>query len=409
MEKSFWPSWVFAIVAIFGRGKVRQQITLKENRKLWTLHVDLTDESYGIYSKGGKKFLNEEFLAKNRQAQEEVRRRSKVIHEFMQPGHHAGEVWEWNDHGSVLPLRWASGGVLPLVWYKNANWVLLFFRDTPPVGLNVPNGASEDKDEYKDLRKLIDREFCEEVVILSGSPTAGKVTQCDFHARFREQAPFMNSAFSDRHNDLRKEHDGLEIGRNANFERKVEFVKTPFIVGTTYHEPNLGETDEQWIEDVVYTVNPAEFGIEVLRLAFFDLEEGEYIIDGEFDLARHALIRRPPILIRLSHLLDVYDQHGSLGNLLGPGRSADGKLMDVVPPACCVVFDADVALREKRAEKIRQELNGNTLSRYNRDNVEWEKREIIDSWLQRYGKIVATARTEGLQGDDEVSFGRQNL
>ena len=58
-----------------------------------------------------------------------------------------------------LPFRWSSGGVLPITNYRHKKWVVLFFRDIPPIGWNIVNGASENVEEQKSINRLVFREF----------------------------------------------------------------------------------------------------------------------------------------------------------------------------------------------------------------------------------------------------------
>ena len=260
---SFWHGWVFSIVTLFGDQAVRQDVGEDiTQQKLWTLQVSLMDEGYGIYSNQGKKFLHDRFLTRNREAGEEVIKRSIAFYELMKPAQRLGATWLWNEFGTLLPMRWASGGILPLVRYQGDYWVLLFFRDRPPVGLNVPNGASECKDEYKDPWRLIDREFNEEVVVLSGRPLRGSaLLQRDFLGQF-QIGQFLTSEFAAEHAQLRETTDDIKIDRGGA-PRPVDFLKTPFRVKVQFHASNLeGMIRTAETRNVVYSMDPAESALK---------------------------------------------------------------------------------------------------------------------------------------------------
>ncbi len=398
-RKSFWTNWAFSIVTVFGNDKVEQQVTQVEGRSRWVLHVNLMNESYGIYSNDGKGFLKARFLTRNEGAHAEVERRSRLINESMHPGQGRRRNWKWNDSGCQLPIRWASGGFMSVVRYRQAYWVLLSFRDITPVGLNVANGASETKDEYKDPKVLIGREFCEEVVVLSGSPGKdAELSQREF-ATQDSFARFVNTKFAKEHANLRRTHDGFTISPVRNPTRPVKFMDTPFDVDITYHGPASEHTHEV-LDNVVYTINPAEFGIEVVKLAKFNMDDEEYVIEGEVSPSRQVLIRQIPILLRLSYLSEVFTRNGSLGTIQGAGNSVDGKMMDEVPQEHCVIFDADVSLREVRRVKIRHDLATSSLDDDSRSKLQWEL-DRIDRWLERWGEAVANAKRDGLRGDRE--------
>ena len=139
-----------------------------------------------------------------------------------------------------------------------------------------------------------------------------------------------------------------------------------------------------------------------MALATFDLLEGEYVIDGEYDLARRVLIRRPPIMLRLGYLERMYENnHGSLGTLLQSGVSADGKLMVGVPEDHFRLFDEDVELRKWRRDRIKAQLEEERSSKL-RGDLAWEAANIIDGWLGRYEDAVA--RVEQTKGAFRVTL-----
>ena len=65
---------------------------------------------------------------------------------------------------SNWPLRYANGGVLPIVHFEGQDYFLLFYRDIFPIGWNIANGASDDEEEWVDPGRIIHREFAEEVL-----------------------------------------------------------------------------------------------------------------------------------------------------------------------------------------------------------------------------------------------------
>jgi hypothetical protein len=399
VRRGFWPGWVFSIVTLFGRNVHLRVIGDGRHGRKWFLDVDLQNESYGIYSNDGKKYLRAQFLEGNRAAHAEVVRRSASIYNFTRPGNKSTREYTWGESGGVLPLRWASGGFLPIVRYREDYWVLLFLRDRrPPVGLNAPNGASETKDEYKDIKRLMGREFCEEVVILSGPPSRdAEVFQTDFETK-DQFASFVSPEFSEKHVRLRREADGLVIRKDPSEQmRDISFIETPFAAHVRFHDSDLKATRESTVHNIVFSINPAEFGIEVMALCTFELREGEYVIGGEYDLSRQVLIRELPVLLRLRYLAEVYRNNGTLGTLQEEGNSFDGKLLEFVPANDCRIFDADVAFRKTRKQTIEDQVKKMT-SPHHRSNLEWERKNVVEDWLSRYESTVAAVGQKGLQG-----------
>lgn len=404
LRRRFWPGWVFSIVTVFGQHKIGQVVLTDNNKKKkWELQVDLTGESYGIYSNDGKQFLRSEFLGNRPAIQKEIVERSQRIHDFMKPEKVPGSRWSWNEDGGVLPIRWASGGFLPLIWFKNDYWVLFFLRDRrPPIGLNIANGASENKNEYKNIRSLMAREFCEEVVVLNGRPIPGfAVLQIRFESdEFRE---LVNPQFTIEHARIRRSVDGLAIDQTEEREalRKMRLLETPFVLSVRFHETNLVDTQIDHVSNIIYSINPAEFGIEIIKLCTLELRDTDYILDGEFDLSNKVLIRQLPILLKVNYLFDIFKSKGSLGSYISEGNSADGKLLDAVPASQCYIFDADVDLRRARREGIQSELESGPPAQLRR-NLEWERKNIVSDWLERYDKSVSRIKEEGLSGNEQA-------
>lgn len=404
-RRRYWPNWVFSIITIFNPRKVKQRIVIDENHKMWVLDLDLRDESFGLYNNAGKRFLTRRFGKSA--TSDEIIKQSSRFHNFMLPSAPAGNSMIWGETGENVPLRWASGGFLPIVRYNKRHWALLFFRDIPPIGLNVANGASENKNEYKDLHRLIGREFSEEVILLSAMPRP----EGDIHRRVFSTfcfdpdlespiAKYLNTKFSKKQADLRYRHDGIHLITLTDRTRNIKPIDTPFSVRVSFHLPDIRKSSTNEIQNVIYSVNPAEFGIEVIWLCSFNLFEDEYLIDGEYHLSREVLIRRPIILLDMDYLERVFKQDKAfkLGKMVRTDNVFECKLLNPVPRQHCEIFDVDIALRHNRLRKISQELLDQHISQEARENLEWEA-SLIQSWLSKYEKAFSEAREKGLQSE----------
>jgi hypothetical protein len=387
MEKRFWPNWVFAVLVLFRPGSVGQEVYTLSDRKRWKLTVDLTGQSYGIYSNCGKNYLRKRFLPDNPAATTAIMDSSVEIQRFLSPQTNAGQILPWGLGIGTGPLRWASGGFLPIVQHKGAYWVLFFFRDRFPVGLNLPNGASETKDEYKNIHLLMAREFSEEVIVLSANPFRGATLAQPVFVDADAFVDFHNAQFAKVHANLRQASDSLRINIDGGFLREVDTVRTPFETEVRFHGPDMQNPETRTTRNILYTINPFELGIELIRICTFTLESNEYIIDGEYDLSREILIRRIPVLIRLSYLNKLFHDNGSsLGERVSDGDSADGKLLKGIPVEHCKIFSYDIAARHDRLQDITNMLNDNPGAK-TRENLEWEREEIINQWLANYEEI----------------------
>lgn len=278
--------------------------------------------------------------------------------------------------------------------------------------MNVANGASETKKEYKSLNRLIGREFSEEMVLLPRDPRKiSQMHQVKFVLRvhtIRQDSNnvVINSDFAKEHADLRRVHDGLVIHLSENGPfRDITPIDTPFIVEVTYHLPDRRRSKTTKTEFVVPSINPRETGIETIWLCRFEMQDDEYLIDGEYDLASKILIRRPVVLLDLKYLHKIFRENGSLGEIIeGEEGMEDWKRLPEIPPRYIKVFDADIELRKRRLErlyriqnnihKIKIEYPG--LSPAQAQDSWFTEKRLIEEWLIKYEKAFSEAHTKGL-------------
>jgi hypothetical protein len=289
-------------------------------------------------------------------------------------------------------------------------WAQLFLRDILPVGLIIANGASEEKREYQDLHRLIAREFSEEVVLLSGTPQAGdpnapnQLWQNTLYvfSYLSPIAEFLNPRFADKHAELRRKHDGIAIKISKAHRREFFPIRTPFEVRVTYHQSDM-RSDSTTILNVFYSLNPGEFGIEVVWLCAFKMNPDEYLLDGEYHLSREVLIRRPVILLDMEFLNEIYLSHNSLGDETSRSDCPEGKMLPPVPKEHCVIFDKDIELRRRRLmalERFGDHSSPQSLQDHKTTaNLRWE-RDLIQSWLDKYEGPFNDAQENGLQHED---------
>jgi len=401
MRKRYWPNWVFSIIAIFDSNKIKQRIVFTNSKKEWILEVDLRNESYGIYSNVGKKFLSKRYLSASHSSQ--TLNQSERFLDFLNPSYSLESEFTWGEIGEDLPIRWASGGIFSFVKFRGKTWAQLFFREINPIGLNIANGASEEKNEYKNLHRLIAREFSEETILLTANPKTGSDINQKVFVAFssdpnsdKDIAKFINNKFIEQHTNLRYYHDKINISTADNLTRNFNLIKTPFKVRVIFHKSDLRTTEEREIHNIIYSLNPAEFGIEVIRIAHFELNDGECLIDGEFHLSRKVLIRRPVVLIDMDYLKNVYSVNKSLGNLLETDEQFECKMLDPIPEESCSVFLPDIELRHHRLKAIKEQLNDHKLTKKVKENLEWEK-NLIDNWLNKYEKAFLDISKNGIQ------------
>lgn len=344
----------------------------------YRLKVDLRNQSHGIYNNAGKLFLKYIFL--NDEFESRCLEKSKEIEDFLKSKTSQEDILPIDAKG--MPFRWASGGILPIALWKGRYWYVLYFRDIEPVGWNIANGASETKEEYKNLYSLIYREFSEELVLLSRKPSLSDqlpITQKIF--RFPSPLPeeisrrIINKEFAQKHSQLREEHDGLVIQFEDGPE--IKSINTPFEVEVVYHDANLRDTLSSYVPDVIFNVNPTEFGIEVLLVSYFEMDEEEYLMDGEIWEMGPALVRQPIMLLSCDYVQRIFNKTGSLGTYVEEAPYLNCKYLEKIPNNEYKIFDKDVEFRQRRLELLEKDSKTKGLPEVER----------YRAWLENYGKL----------------------
>ena len=354
--KKWLPEWSFAIVLVRDPRRFRQVAQRLLGRRTVALHVDLKDESYGIYSNEGKKHLENEYLL-YRAAQETMLAAGERFLRFAESGRDGDLSWA-ECLPTAPPLRWASAGCLPIVYYKGRYWVALFLRDIKPVGLNVANGAAEAKEEYKDLRKLMLREFLEELTIVRSTSVSGTWEDVRMDtSRLSNEQPYraLASVFNESR-ELRTIQDGIRWKSDTSYSpRMVIPIETPYSVLVKWeeHDSNGIQPRQLEVKDVVYSINPLELGVEVIKPVAFRLEEHEELWDGEIH-PNGFLVRRPVVLLSLDALEKSFTQFGSTAPVLSTNaKSPECRVIESLGESDIWCFQHDVDGRFSRREAIK--------------------------------------------------------
>jgi len=287
--------------------------------------------------------------------------------------HQASETIKMPDG---IPMRWASGGVMPIVTFKRRQWVALLFRDIAPYGWNLPLGASERysgavgttktatdfwEDELRRPGRLATREFLEEILVIDGHPASGTPLKVRPFSFVNELQPALHEhcqQFGKIHIDLRNEKDQLFIQANGGSGIPVSerhgvkcFVDVLSNEGTQSHHGFL------------VSVNPSEMGIEMVLPLMFSLQDNDYMLDGEIlsSTGVSELVRMPIALFSVDYLRRVFAKAEPFTYVDVPLVAEDRQCApESRPPSVCVnerptasdvhVFDWDVSRRRELAQ-----------------------------------------------------------
>jgi len=300
----------------------------KDNKKV-TMNVTIPNTCNYLVTNKGKELA--EALYKNNIVKSE----SATINDF---------IFDSSQYGSLKvktnPLRWCSGGVLPILDMGDKQYVQFFFRDRKPIGLNIPIGASENFNEFLDVDKLIYREFLEEFILFKEKPTKNQmVRQCQLKSPFNNEN-WRNEKFNEEFKSLKIKEDGFEYWHNE--EEKIEFdiIRTKYQIKITYDGQN------NHVTNCIFSINPTELGIEVIKLLKIPYTEDNYILDGEI-LGDGSLLKRPTLLIDLDFLKKYFKENNGLGEY---NEENDTKTLSNIPEDAFKIYNLDTMSKNERTD-----------------------------------------------------------
>lgn len=167
---------------------------------------------------------------------------------------------------SNWPMRFANGGVLPVIHLSGVDYFLMFYRDIFPIGWNIANGASDDAEEWLDPTRIIEREFGEEVLLCD--PTAKRL--------FVHDPPGLSRSFGFHDQAIAAwTRRWLELARFEHVPMPLKWIDGPDSVTVTFR----GRTESH--HGVFLSVTPPDHGIEVDRVALIRLSGDIRVLDGE--------------------------------------------------------------------------------------------------------------------------------
>lgn len=273
---------------------------------------------YVVLSNAGKKALQKVFVHPRRAEVQAVESRLAAL---LDAASAQSDGAESVTLPAGLPMRWASGGMLPIVTFRKRRWVAMLFRDIAPYGWNLPLGASERyfggttaigdatdcwEDELRRPERLVAREFIEEMLVLNRTPGGAGLRVRRFRFLHELLAPVQKRCeeFSSQHIDLRNSTDLLAIPAQGDADIPV-------------HEVQVGNCEVSMLENrresrlhaFLVSVNPSEMGVEMVLPVTFALGDDDCLLDGEIISwgGHFELVRMPIALLSVEYLRRVFD------------------------------------------------------------------------------------------------------
>lgn len=371
-RKSRFPGEVFA-VEILARDVKLARVD-KDGKEKVEVTIDRRSVKKCLISNKGKSDRVRKYVTKENEA--DLRDRDSDIHQFLLDRRRKNLTIPSNK----ARLRWASGGVLSIVTFKGEKWVPLFFRDIHPYGWNIALGQPERQfdpkhegytleNELNQPWNYICREFLEETMIIDRAPAPPEpVYRRTLNLSYLGQDTPVKIAknFAEEHGKLRKTEDGLEVLEQNEARIKANIIDTDFYLKVVDDEGCEHERD-----NVLICFSLLDLGIEVVTVVEYDLDENDYMLDGEILVDKKGnkeLVRMPIALMPCSYLAGVFGPDcDQLHYTLGPEPSIE---VQRAPAAGDVhLFDWD----------IRQRM----LTVGGADSSKWKQQRYID-WFDKF-------------------------
>jgi hypothetical protein len=352
------PGQVFAIELL------KKPVWLRREGDQAFVTISREEVDFAVFTNHGKRKIVERTLA-GEGAKERAQELDRTIHRFL-----LHQTDEQELRVEQPNLRWASGGVLTRIRYRDGSWMPLFFRDIPPYGWNICLGASEEKnDNLNDPWSFVMREFLEETLVCRrserGSGTAHRAFVFD-REKITEDEEKRAQDLSRKHQRLRYDRDGIALIQGDSVHVDLENTKTQLQI--------VGQAEPLW--NVLVCFNITELGIEVLKVISYELAESDYILDGEiYEPGRSEqleLVRMPVALISEEFLENAFGGNAEL-EYQYEDPLIPSILSPEIPAEHIHIFEQDVV----RRRDIALEKDANA--------TDWE-RERYTFWYKKFGR-----------------------
>jgi len=229
-----------------------------------------------------------------------------------------------------IPFRWASGGVLSIVKWKERDWVPVFFRDIPSVGWNIALGASErhfknglffaradndslEKELYKP-KEVITREFLEETLIITCEGNLNTDPWIIHPILIEGKNPDIYAGFINRHKELRGRYDitGYNNNNNKHFAEgdtinvtPIHFNKNAVRNNLLIHSPRYSDPTKSDPDIILFNI--LDLGIEYIKIVRYNFPDKGIFLDGEV-LNDTTLVRMPVAFLSLDYIKKTFNE-----------------------------------------------------------------------------------------------------
>jgi hypothetical protein len=190
-------------------------------------------------------------------------------------------------------FRWASAGALPIVRRGNEEYYCLFYREIHPIGWNIANGACDSSEELQDPLRALERELCEELIILDAvRPNWYVLDRGDSNSAARPEYAAVRLAIDEMKRNGTWDR-GAEVGQLGT---ALKWFKGPDTATIRTHNQHHD------VGGCYLNINAEDFGIELDRVVKINVGKDAVIFDGE--IAGGKLMNRVVGLFRTNRTIE---------------------------------------------------------------------------------------------------------
>ncbi|GEM_PF-3794749 len=401
----YWKPFDYTISLLYDGAQLLNMISNKDKeRRRIILEVNLCQEKNGllsIYNNAGKVFIYEHYVKRcleSRDCKKKLERLASEIHNRIRKPITWKGIYKFPKESLPLPLRWASGGVLPIAYYKENFWFVLFYRNFSPMCWNLPLGASETFSEQEKVDIMSTRESMEEILLVDNEPDRGStLTLKPIFPRTSLEFRYINEyiwpkvySYLKEYAKLRHQQDGFSIKIPEDLggiSTPAGEISTPYDVKIKYRSKK-----ESMIQNVLFIINPEELGIEIIRPFIFLMNDEDYILWGEIWKGASAIPRTPVLLLSVDYVQNIIKKGGKFGDKLkGNYKRCSGcRSIIKIPKEKYVLFYKDILFAKERLENLKRLPNPSYKEKLEIKSLRWHS-----SYSKQIDSLINSARKGG--------------
>jgi hypothetical protein len=259
------------------------EFSLSKNNEEIKLAVSFNDDTLAIWSREAKYLL------------------PKIIPDFEQNSEHYQKELEefffdlnsspkWYHHSDIdFPFRYASGGALPVVRFREKEYYCLTYHEAFPIGWNIANGGCRNINELLSPIDALERELQQELIIINEDKGEKYVFKVDDSGKalYHPEHAIANGFWENK----------LGHSKLTELKLPLKWLNGPDSIEIKYRDEH-----RRVITGCYLNINARDFGIEIDRVAKFTLDEGTMLCHGE--IKRNELFNRPIGLFEIQRMND---------------------------------------------------------------------------------------------------------